>query len=241
MIRKMLGFVTVFLITLASTTQVYAATETNSSDGLSDVWIVVLISIFFLAFVFEMFSRGFGIVGLIGIVALGIFFYYQLVNDIADNQAVMFFVVGAILIAIELFIPGGIFGTIGLVGICVSFVLAVGDMSLALLAITIALVLSVALILVMTKVFGKKFLFYSAFVLKDANSTELGYVSTKSKTDLIGKSGKTLTTLRPAGTAIIDGERVDVVTEGDYIEHNKQVTVVFVEGVRVVVREVKKG
>jgi len=56
--------------------------------------------------------------------------------------------------------------------------------------------------------------------------------------ELVGQSGTALTTLRPSGTAIINGKRVDVVTEGPFIERGAAVEVVAVEGMRVVVRTV---
>ena len=53
----------------------------------------------------------------------------------------------------------------------------------------------------------------------------------------LNKEGVAKTQLRPSGTAIIDGERVDVVTEGNLIEPGTNLKVVAVEGMRVVVRE----
>ena len=47
-----------------------------------------------------------------------------------------------------------------------------------------------------------------------------------------------MTPLRPSGTAVINGRRVDVVTEGGMIERNTPVKVVAIEGMRVVVRAV---
>jgi membrane-bound serine protease (ClpP class) len=48
----------------------------------------------------------------------------------------------------------------------------------------------------------------------------------------------TLTPLRPAGTAVIKEERIDVVTEGNFIGSNKRVRIVKAEGPRIVVREI---
>ena len=48
-----------------------------------------------------------------------------------------------------------------------------------------------------------------------------------------------LTTLRPAGTALIDGERVDVVTDGEYLPNDTEIKVVKVEGARIVVEKNK--
>jgi len=52
----------------------------------------------------------------------------------------------------------------------------------------------------------------------------------------VHQTGTALTILRPSGTAEINGRRVDVVTEGDWLEVGAPVTVIAVEGLRVVVR-----
>jgi membrane-bound serine protease (ClpP class) len=53
---------------------------------------------------------------------------------------------------------------------------------------------------------------------------------------LLNQTGTAFTQLRPAGTALINGQRVDVVTEGQLIERDTPIQVVAVEGMRVVVR-----
>ena len=63
-------------------------------------------------------------------------------------------------------------------------------------------------------------------------------MSNVNRTDLLGKEGIALTVLRPSGTAVINNERLDVVTEGDFIDQNTKITVIKVEGVRIVVRKV---
>lgn len=62
-------------------------------------------------------------------------------------------------------------------------------------------------------------------------------MSAKTQSELVGKKGKVLTELRPAGTVLIDGAPVDVVSEGAFIAKGRQVQVVEVHGSRVVVRE----
>jgi membrane-bound ClpP family serine protease len=52
---------------------------------------------------------------------------------------------------------------------------------------------------------------------------------------LVGKEGRALTPLRPAGTAEIDDRTVDVVTDGVYVDAGVPVRVAKVEGTRVVV------
>jgi membrane-bound serine protease (ClpP class) len=54
--------------------------------------------------------------------------------------------------------------------------------------------------------------------------------------DLLGRVGRSTSPLRPAGIAEIDGERVDVVSEGELIETGATIVVCRVDGNRVVVR-----
>jgi membrane-bound serine protease (ClpP class) len=68
-------------------------------------------------------------------------------------------------------------------------------------------------------------------VLKDAITAQIG----ASSSSIEGKVGVTLTPLRPSGAAEIDGRRVDVVTDGVFIEAGAPVRVVAVQGARVVV------
>lgn len=55
---------------------------------------------------------------------------------------------------------------------------------------------------------------------------------------LVGKTGVAQTHLRPAGAALIDGQRVDVVAESERVDAGARVEVVAVQGNRVVVRRV---
>lgn len=78
--------------------------------------------------------------------------------------------------------------------------------------------------------------FLHSFVLKEQTSTEKGYVSSKENLSLIGRKAVVSRELRPAGTVLVDGEPVDVVSEGDYIPKGQEVTIVSVNGNHVVVR-----
>src|SRR5699024_3920219 len=87
------------------------------------------------------------------------------------------------------------------------------------------------------KFFGKKLHLLNRFVLMDATDTESGYVSNEKRSDLIGQVGTTLTTLRASGTVDLNGTRIDVVSEGGYIDNGQQVVIVKTEGSWIVVRE----
>jgi len=79
--------------------------------------------------------------------------------------------------------------------------------------------------------------FFKKIVLRDSTSTEEGYVSNKTRNDLVGKTGVTMTALRPSGTVVIGDERIDVVSEGNFIGKDVKVKIVKAEGSRIVVRE----
>ena len=56
------------------------------------------------------------------------------------------------------------------------------------------------------------------------------------KPELLNQAGTALSALRPSGMALINGKRIDVVTEGGHIERGMPIRVIAIEGLRVVVR-----
>jgi len=75
------------------------------------------------------------------------------------------------------------------------------------------------------------------FILNTSQNKEAGFQAPPSElVNLVGKSGRTLTPLRPAGAALINGHRVDIVTQGEFVAPETDIEVIFVEGSRVVVR-----
>jgi membrane-bound serine protease (ClpP class) len=66
---------------------------------------------------------------------------------------------------------------------------------------------------------------------------DLGYVSApESDRHWLGRTGTVLSPLRPAGIAEIDGTRVDVVSDGGFIDAGTPIEVARVDGNRIVVR-----
>jgi membrane-bound serine protease (ClpP class) len=85
---------------------------------------------------------------------------------------------------------------------------------------------------------GIKILARSPIALRRALSRSAGVSSQdESHSQLIGKRGVTVTDLRPAGKALVDGQRLDVVSAGDYIASGTPVSIAMVNGNRIVVRE----
>jgi membrane-bound serine protease (ClpP class) len=200
--------------------------------------IPILLSIGSLGLVLELYSPGFGIPGFMGISALLLFFYGHMVAGLAGYETLILFLIGIVLLIAELFLPGGIIGVIGFAAILGSFFLASENMLHMGISIVIALFVSIIVSIYMIKVLGRKMSIFKKIILTDSTNTEQGYVSNINRTDLVGKSGTTLTQLRPAGKIIIEDEIVDAVSEGAFIQKDIQVKVVKVEGSRIVVREI---
>ncbi|MCJ7806594.1 MAG: NfeD family protein, partial [Clostridia bacterium] len=72
-------------------------------------------------------------------------------------------------------------------------------------------------------------------ILSDEERADLGYVAPLNQKNLTGKKGVAVTALRPSGTAMIDGRRIDVVSDGAFIPSGEALIVDRVEGVRVIV------
>ncbi|MGN1400750.1 MAG: nodulation protein NfeD [Bacillus sp. (in: firmicutes)] len=203
------------------------------------VVIPILLTIGLLGIVIELFSPGFGWPGVTGIVALSLFFFGHMVAGFAGYETILLFLVGLALLLLELFLPGGIAGALGGASILGSLFIAGESSTHMAVSILIAVLVSLTVSILMVKVFGKQMKFLRRMILSDSTSTEEGYVSNVNRLDLIGRTGVTQTALRPSGIAIIDDERIDVVTEGSFIDRGKTVKIVKTEGSRVVVREIK--
>lgn len=165
-----------------------------------------------------------------------LFFYGHLVSGLAGYESLILFIIGIGLVLLEFFITSGLVGFLGFVAILASFFLASGDVEQMAVSIFIALLATFILAVILVKVFGKKLTLFNRLVLTDSTSTEGGYISNKDRHELLGKEGILLTDLRPAGTAVLDGERLDVVSEGSFVVKGTKVVVVKTEGSRIVVR-----
>ena len=86
--------------------------------------------------------------------------------------------------------------------------------------------------------FGIKFLAKSPVTLRTKLSKEDGVTSqSPDHNDYLGSQGVAVTDLRPSGVATIEDERLDVVTQGEYIEKQTQIIVIAVRGNQIVVKQ----
>lgn len=200
--------------------------------------IPILLSIASLGLIVELYSPGFGVPGTMGVTALLLFFYGHLVAGFAGYETLFLFLAGIVLIILELFLPGGIVGVIGLICVVVSLFLAAGSFTEMAISILIATAVSIIAVILLTKVLGKRMKFFKKFILTDSTNKESGYVSNETRDDLVGQIAVTATALRPSGTIVFGDERIDVVSEGAFIDKDEQVKIVKAEGSRIVVRKV---
>ncbi len=144
---------------------------------------------------------------------------------------------GFVLITLEVFIPGGVVGAIG----AVALVAAAGvglvafDGAMGLLAAFGAIFFTVGAIILWLKYFPKSRMGKALTVSTDLQAAQSAPSELAS---LLGATGETVSALRPAGFAVFDGRRVDVVTRGGMIAAGQPVRVILVEGTRVVVENV---
>ena len=234
-------------------------------DGAEELarWITMLAPLLmaaaFIGIYIEFKTPGFGIPGIIGIVSLVLFLFGHYIAGLAGKEDVFLVILGITLIAVEVFVlPGfGIAGILGIGALLGGMILAMIphlpknpdlpkevfrpinlkpflDLALfnfmATIAITGIGVFTLAKLLPKTKL-------YNSLILQKATTVESGYVGTNvvENSKLLGQTGMTLTPLRPSGIALIEDQRVDVVSSGDYIDRDESVIVIEVNGPRIVV------
>jgi len=199
---------------------------------------------------YEMKAPGFGLPGALGITCLGLFFGAHFVIGVAEWLDLILVIVGFSLIAVEIFVLPGltVAGAGGLLCVLLGMYLAVTRVTIpqyawdydrlnaAMLTMIIALTSFMAFVALSWRFFPNSRL--SRLLVQSATQeVSAGYTVQVPEiaAQLVGREGVTLSMLRPAGRARIDGETVDVVTRGEFIAAGAQVRVVQVDGNRCVV------
>ena len=191
---------------------------------------------------YELQSPGIGFP--LGAAIFGAILYFAplYLQGFVEHWELILFIVGLILIIVEIFaIPGfGIAGISGIIlmitGLTLSMVdnivfqldlgLAIEATIKALFIVIVSIFLSISISLILTKqVFGSKRL---KFALHSTQETELGFVGVDAEKQKksIGKTGKAITILRPAGKVEIEGEVYDAVSEVGYINMGEEIKVI---------------
>ncbi len=198
----------------------------------------------------EIKSPGFGLPGIIGGLALGLFFFGHHIAGLAGFEDAILFGIGLILIIVEVFVLPG-FGIAGIAGIIVLLIAIINAMIFTLPSspwfpiptdldslLPAFKTLSIALIGTAVIVFC-----FARFLPKSKIPLILGEVeefknSNEDRNALIGRVGFASTNLRPSGVGIFDDDRFDVITSGEFIESQTKIRIVSVSGNRIVVSSI---
>lgn len=158
-------------------------------------------------------------------------------TDLKLVLEISLFVIGFILLGIEMYMPGlqgpGIAGTISLViAIFITADSIKEGVIITLIVLAVLIIMFTVIVMALSKG-GMK----SPIVLDDEQRKETGFTSARPYDDLIGKKGIAITDLRPSGTGEFEGKEYDIISEGKYISKDTNIIVHKVEGVRIVVKE----
>ena len=207
----------------------------------------LLITIGMLGIVVELRTPGFGVAGGLGITSLALFLWGHWLVQLAGWEELLLAASGVILLVLEIFvIPGfGIAGVLGIIAILAGLVLSLvgaGDTPEVVLVAAGRVVFSLLVALAASLVI-LRFLPRLPFGRRLILETGLGAghehgAAPEGALRWLGKQGRASSPLRPAGIVEIDGERVDVVSDGELIDAGQFVEVTRVDGNRIVVRRV---
>jgi membrane-bound serine protease (ClpP class) len=206
----------------------------------------LLITVGLLGVITEIRTPGFGWPGSIGLASLGLFFWGHWLVQLAGYEELLLFGLGVLLLAVEVFaFPGfGVIGALGVVSLLAGLALSLlgpGSTAGVIVSVLTRLVMSL-LVAVLAALALLRFLprtpFGRKLVLETGMTAEQGYVSApEDEVKLLGLSGVAVSPLHPSGLASIEGRRIDVVSEGEYIDAGEPIVVIRVDGNRVVVRK----
>lgn len=205
--------------------------DTLTSPGMR----VLLLTLGLAGLIIEITTIGFGAPGVVGILALGLYFGGSIIGGQASGLVLVLFFLGIGLLIVEALLPGfGIAGISGLLAIIASVVLAAGDTRLGLQTVAVALLLSTILLVISFRYMARRKLFDRVSLHGRSTAAE-GYLAGPKDVSLIGMRGVAITMLRPSGIAEVAGKRFAVVTEGGFVPPGTTITIIGVEGSRIVV------
>ncbi|MDD2446352.1 MAG: NfeD family protein [Tissierellia bacterium] len=196
----------------------------------------MLLAIGFIGVAVEILTPGFGIGGIASIMAFGLYFGGNILAGNSNWISLTLFVIGLILLVIEGMVPGfGLPGIGGIVFIVVGTIMAMNDFRTGVLSLSIAIILTTIVTLIFVKL-GYRSKIFDNIILSNELVKERGYIPSNDMEHLLGEEGITLSELRPAGFIEINGNKYDVLSEGDFISKNANIKVVKVEGSKIFVR-----
>lgn len=199
----------------------------------------------------EIRSPGFGFFGMLGLLLLAVWFWGHHIAGLTGVFELTLFLIGFGLLLVEIFlIPG--FGVTGLLGLLLmggAIFLSMVDITppdgpilpgeinwmfpLRMMTYTF-LILGVGVYLITVYLPGIPI--FRRLILEQATDKASGYQASSDTTDWVGRHGVALSALRPAGSALFDDDRLDVIAQGEFIEAGSPVEIVETHGNRIIVK-----
>jgi membrane-bound serine protease (ClpP class) len=200
---------------------------------------------------FELQTPGVGFPILAAVVAAILYFVPYYLNGLAENWEILLFIIGVILIGVEVFVIPG-FGLAGVLGVLftisgLTLVMLENDNLDFTFVPDFKILISLGTVL-SSVALGMILLFFGGVRLANSRSFQRIALLTTMKREegftspvdsgLVGKKGRAFTILRPAGKVMIDEEIYDALTRGEHIEKNEPIQVISDEGPTLKVKKV---
>ena len=205
----------------------------------------LLLSVGMLGLMVAFYTRSVGAFTIAGFISLGLFFGGHAVVHLVGWEEALLFLVGVILVIIEIFfIPGfGVPGVLGLIFVITALVLSLIAMPLdvsfetgllaeAMTRVLLSLLGAFVLALIAMRMLSRTE-FGRSLVLQTA---EIGWLSSPPASNVVGQTGSALTDLKPTGKVIIDGERYDAKSQREFISKGDRIRVIGKESHELIVR-----
>lgn len=206
---------------------------------LTTPWVAILLLVAgVIAFGIEFMQPGLTGPAAVGVICLVLFFLGNTLVGTAGWVEIALAISGLVLMAVELFTPGfGIFGLAGIAAFGAAIFLAAPSAGLAWRYLMWTTIASAFVLFALIRAVSKRGL---GKVLTLSDTARDWSAQAEDRSRLVGREGVSLTVLRPAGTAVFDDKRLDVVSEGEFIPAGVPVRIIRVEGTRIVVRAIGK-
>jgi membrane-bound serine protease (ClpP class) len=249
----LLGALSVWPVTLPLSTTSYLAWMDQAASLMASPLVApVLLCLGFLGLLAEIRTPTFGMAGTAGLLALGLFFGSHVLAGLAGVGDIVIVGVGLVLLGLEIFVVPGfmVVGVVGVVIVLTGIYLSLlgpdpsaGDLVRAGLVLATAVVVTLLIAWALLRSLppdarpgaGGIFLPHRA-----ASAVVLGPLH-GGRGELLGRKGAAITDLRPAGTALFEEERLNVVAESGWIPAGTRIRIVSAEGYRRIVRPLDPG
>jgi membrane-bound serine protease (ClpP class) len=184
------------------------------------------------------------------ILAALLYFAPLYVEGLAANWEIALFVVGLVLIIVEIFVTPGsiIIGVAGILATITGLALALvrnidfdftfvapGALAYAFLMVTVAMALPLIFIMIFGKTMFNSAVFKNISDVGEMKSSKGYSIKDKLLHSMVGETGIAVTNLRPAGKIEINNERYDAITDGGFIEKGQAVKVLRLQATYLVV------